>query len=475
MERQETSGALAELIKLFKSGFESAEFASGIALAKGCDAYDWLQVRGIAELRHLRRVLIAVLAVPTAIAFIGLLLGFVGYHAGYINTYVFSLLNISGQWMIWDSLINNGQWMVMIAAVGFLAGGFYIWARIAFISELLVIASYAFSKLPIPIFRAPKTWFVLNRESPEIVREGLLPKIDWTSPDVVLRQETVQKYLRQLMGILFWGSFTAAYAVVFPVYANLTWFLLALVAGAGLYMGAYHFIVDTPWAKRVSLGFLILTFLAVTFSFSTVLLRDQKSASQLRMQRIMAMEYAEVSQEREALYAKYGVKIEEPVQRGKSHQTKQLNRARLAYQDKSKQLEAIELKMVPVSPPELKRWIGIKLREASSWTSQQMTIVFPKTEELSLAKAPPLSSSDDEEEDEDDSEEEDPSTEGTPLEDDSSELEEEPEPVPTPASDPQVASPDPSAKQAAKDLLADLEDLDQEDAELAAMKKAANL
>lgn len=438
MEEQETNGALAELIKFFKSVFESLEFGSGIALAKGCDAYDWLQVRGISELRHLRRVLVGVLAVPTAIALLGLLLGFVGYYVGYIGT----RLDPGGSWGYFDYLINHGQYLVMVAAVGFLAGGFYIWARIAFISELLVIASYALSKLPIPIFRAPKTWFILNRESPEIVREGLLPQIDWTHPDVILRQESVQKFLRGLIGILFWGAFTAAYAVVFPVYASLTWFLLALVAGAGIYMGAYHFTVDTPWAKRVSLGFLIFTFLAVTFSFSTVLLRDQKSASQLRMQRIMAMEYSKVSKEKEDLFAKHGVKVEEPEQRGnrppQTQALKNLNSARRDYQDKLKQLEAIELKMVPVSPPELKRWAGIQLRGASSWISQQMSVLLPDIEEPTLAKAPAPAESPP-----DDPKEPDPSTEGTPLE--SEELSEPVSPAPA---KPKVSSADKSKLQA---------------------------
>ena len=364
---------------------------------------------GDEELNHFRNMLIAICIMPPFIFVAGI------------------LISCFGNWVDWIGLISFGRKVMAFSGILFALTALYVWARMYVLGQLLVIASYAISKIPIPRLTdtGPSPGFHAQARD-GVVSGGLTAgtHLWWDHPDVLVKTEDVMKYLRILMGLMFWLTFVVIYACVFPVYVNLLYFMVVLLGALALGFATVHWKIETPWLKRLSLAFLVLVILFASFNYSQSITATKSLEHHERMQRIYQKHHGMLSWQMEKTLNKQGVL------RAEKDPEYRVNQRKLALLENRMGMKGrlfAYLKRHAISAPD--EWNDL----ADQFVSGDKQTVMAST--TSTTTKPP-----------------DPSTEGTPLtvpiETDSIEPEEEPELAATPAAKPKVSSANKSKLQA---------------------------
>jgi hypothetical protein len=292
---------------------------------------EWLKKRGLDEYRFLRRYLMWLAIIPAALVALGIIGGFIGFHAD------------------WLKLIPIAQSFIALGGVLFFLGSLFIALRMAVIAELLVLAGRALSQVPRFFSRSEPTVIVSDQSTDS--------------------QESVKRLLRGLMGVLFFLGVLSLYCCYFPVYASITGFLVVLTIALTLGFGTYYFKWMTVWTERVSLAAILFMLLVTSLNFAQVVLRQKAIESDIRMQKIYAAEYERISLEREALLrydptkkATSGIRAEDTPE----------------YKIKTWELNKVRAKMKPATVTEIWDWGWAKVWMAGGWSKDQADGLYTK-------------------------------------------------------------------------------------------------
>jgi len=326
-------------LQLIDNLFTMIGLVGQIAFASAEDVYRWLRNRGQAELAFVQWFLIGLVGLPALIVCGGELIGFIGYHAD------------------WNALIIFGRGLICAGAVLFALGALYLFGRLAVIAEVIVITSELVSKVPIPRLEFPEGWMHRHDGQTDMFTNGLLPRLDWTHPDLALSRAYQEKFLRGIMGMMFWAAFFGLIMGFFPVYASISSFLILVLIALALGFATYYWKLDTPWMKRISLASIVFMLAMTLVNLGQFMIRTKAIEADLRMQRIYADEYERISMEREDMLAIGGINAEDTQ----------------AYKAKSKELDRVRAKMIPATPGEIWSWTTAELSLAYDWTSERVT------------------------------------------------------------------------------------------------------
>lgn len=220
------------------------------------------------------------------------------------------LMSCFGNWIDWVGLITLGRMVMAGAGILFALTSLYVWLRMYTLAHLLVAVSYAVSRIPIPRLQdtGPSPGFHVQAHD-GVVSGGLTAgtRIWWDHVDVAIRSRDVMRYLRIVMGLMFWFTFVAIYACVFPVYANLLYFMIVLLAGLALGFATVYWELNTPWLRRLSLAFIVLVILFASFNFSQSITASKSLEHHERMQKIYQGHHDMASKEMEDILKAKGL------------------------------------------------------------------------------------------------------------------------------------------------------------------------
>lgn len=377
-DREETTSE-SGFWKLLGTTFEALGFLVQTLWMSAEDMWDWLKRKGDREMRHLRAGLILLIAAPSMLAVLALALGFTGHAGGYLFGDIFLFQASFGHKVeLWNQMILRSGYLMLAAAICFLVVGIYLWVRFAFWTELLMLAGTALAKVPIPWLKMPRG-YVHRKEGEtavfnEIFSDGLTPALVANHLDTAPSEEakeSARRFLRGLIGLVYWGTVASVYALVFPVYASPLAFGAALLAGAGIFLATYRFQIDSPWTKRISLAFLTIVIIVVTINIPQILMVQARRTTEIRHQRAYAEVYEGLGIKQQSL-----LKTQGP-----------LAKRSPAYRELEEQKELIEQEMTPTTPAGIAKRLWLRMGQAYAWSEVKLEELDERFEEEDEAKA----------------------------------------------------------------------------------------
>ncbi|NIS50737.1 MAG: SoxR reducing system RseC family protein [Phycisphaerae bacterium] len=325
-----------KFLELLEKFLTMAELTVEIAWGKSHQVWnwlegkaDWLKQRGLDEYRFLRAYLFWMVLTPILILLVSVTAGTIGYYT-------------DAFWLVWGS-----RFFIALTGVGFLGASLFLWLRMAVIAELLMLAGRALAQVPLPRF--------LERREPTVI----------VNDRPTGSQESVERLLRAVMGVMFWLGVLSLYCCYFPVYASPTGFLVVLLIAMTLGFGMYYFKWSTRWSERISLAAIVFMLFVTSMNLTQVLLRKKAIEADIRTQKIYAAEYERISLAREDLLIRYGIKAEQKSE----------------YKEKTDELMLVRAKMKPATVTEMWDWGWAKVCLATGWTYDRSTKLYAKLKE----------------------------------------------------------------------------------------------